>query len=462
MLDSNEIIVKSNCNLNEDDLELLTMFFENKKYSNGGTISNVTIIDSSTFKIAYEDKNVRQRILEKFCFKFHKYDLKCSSHLRLSNQMFDASLREVMLKNIDVECSVIELYAEYLSPENDIVEIKKSKLFEKTFIILYKQDLNISDVRTRFNKRSSLKSLKLELVECFKTNSFIIKSDTRLNIDEIRAHVENAIKSKKYLLENYDDTFLIIRPENEYDLTDQKLLENLCIEHKLIIENCYNFDLVDSFRNFKEELVARHDKTTQTEEVDIEKVDGEIINLIELEGPEYFNLNKEHPLAIGLFNNSKLRLIIKEYLKLFNVKVLCEKNSNVILEFSSQIDTNELKNKLNNFYCNQFSFKVFQLPKGNEIEKAINDLYNKNLGVYLRLVEDEHTDEFNWLQLYGPKKALKKAHRKIKKITTKLIKPDDQEALKVIMQTFGHLFFIVISLVKTHLSPHGNAVNFSN
>jgi hypothetical protein len=435
MLESNEIIVKSANILSENDLELLIMFFENENYSNGGTIENVDVIDSNTFKIIYEDANVRNRVLEKISFKFHTYDLKCSSRSHYClNEMFDVNTREIILRNIDetFEHSILELYADHLSPDNDIVEMKHSKLFEKTFIIVYKQELNLNDVRIRFSKRSTIKNVKIELLESFKTKSLIIKSNSILNTVAIRDQLEKLIKIN-FFLENIDDKYLIVQFESEYSSNEWKLLENFCAKHKLILENCLNFDLIDTLRTKKAE-VARKDQGTQTEE----EFDFKTLYLIEVEGVDYFNLNLKHPLGIGLSNSLQLRLNLKEYLKKFSVKLdftQNDTNSSIKLEFSSEINKEELKNKLKDFYFDEFSFKMLQLSKRIDIENTVRNFCSKKSGVYLKLVEDEQTSpEFVCLRLYGPKISIDKVNRKIAKLTRKLTNPSEKKTTKVFIK----------------------------
>jgi hypothetical protein len=444
MSDSNELIFKSTTALNNDDLELLTMYFESKKHSNGGTISDLDLIDTNTLKIVFDDKSVTQRIMEKIFFKFHNYDLKCSSSLQYSTKTTSQlNEREIMLKNIDVERSVIELYAEHLSPDNDIMEINKSKIFEKTWVISYKHVLNRDDVQARFNKRPTIKNVKLELIECFKTNAVIIKSDTKLDLVAFRKQLENEIKSKYSLEDNH--TFMLVQFENEYkDSSEQKSMENICSEQKLIIEYCYNFDLTNSLRKCEQQLdgeTLRLDQATQTEEkfdFDSEvfmsqsrsldsNFNSEEINLIHSEESNCFHLNLEHPLAIGICNNLKLRSQLQSYLKKYKPKIVYDKKlstqtSDLVVEFTSEINRDELKEKMIYFYSEEFSFKVIHVPKEVEIQNEIRDLFPNYSNVHFEFAENDDQFAFLRLNVYGLKIDVNNAQRKIKKLKNRLNK----------------------------------------
>jgi len=210
-------------------------------------------------------------------------------------------------------------------------------------------------------------------------------------------------------------------------------MEKICSEQKLIIEYCYNFDLVNSLRKVFNEVTLRLDQATQTEEkfdFNFEvlmshsrsldsNLNSEDINLINSEESNCFHLNLEHPLAIGICNNLKLRSQLQSYLKKFKVKIVYD--NNLSIEFTSEINRAELKEKLNDFYSEEFLFKVIHVPKEVEIQNSIRTLFPNYSNVHFEF-EDDDSFTFLRLNVYGPKMDVSAAQRKIKKLKNKLNK----------------------------------------
>ena len=145
---------------------------------------------------------------------------------------------------------------------------------------------------------------------------------------------------------------------------------------------------------------------------------SEDINLIHSEESNCFHLNLEHPLVYGICNNLKLRSQLKSYVKKFKPKLVYEKKlspqtSDLVLEFSSEINRDELKEKLNYFCRDEFSFKVIIVPKEDEIQNAIRNLFTSYSNLHFEFEDD---DSFTLLNVYGLKVDVNSVQRKIKKL----------------------------------------------
>jgi len=184
-----QVLIELNKDVRQEELELLTMFLESKKKSDGGDISSISPLDSSrqnAFKVVFEDNETKQRILERKFFMFNEYYLR-ASELGYAKESYDLDKSRLVVRNIDIQLKngdttsneylMIKLYAEHLSPDNDVLAIAQSKLVPNTFYITYKDEFEWDKLLLRYNKKTSLRNAKVELIKSFKTNAFIIKSN---------------------------------------------------------------------------------------------------------------------------------------------------------------------------------------------------------------------------------------------------------------------------------------------
>ena len=131
------------------------------------------------FVAIYEEREVKERIIAKRFFKFKDYFLRASEHGYL-NQTYELKDNVVIVENIDPEEDryVVELYAEHLQPDNELAEIIKSDVFERTFLIKYKSNFEWDKLMTRYQKKNQLRNKRLTISQAFKTNGLFLRSKT--------------------------------------------------------------------------------------------------------------------------------------------------------------------------------------------------------------------------------------------------------------------------------------------
>ena len=110
MAESNtKLIIESNTPVKETDYEIVSMFFENRKQSNGGDVVSFRPAamecseDSNSkkvkrFELVYQNIADKQRVLYKKFFSYGNYSL-ISSESGLKNTEFKLNKREMNAKN---------------------------------------------------------------------------------------------------------------------------------------------------------------------------------------------------------------------------------------------------------------------------------------------------------------------------------------------------------------------------
>lgn len=459
---STEVVIESSRDLDEDDLEILTMVFQKRKQYGGGDIISFSPIDSKSFKLTYEDFETKQRILSGRYFFFNDIYLR-SSEFGYRNEPYNTLKSKLVLRNLEANLNIksnyllIELYAEHLAPDNEVVEIQQSILFPNTFYITYKEDNDKENLLVRYNKKSNVKDRIIEIVDALNTNSFLIKpanADDAINIglikNEIVDHILNLkLKSKYFIDEN--DSYVLFQFEAKEDAESlpeaerpiNKLIDsiqNFLKNNKLVLEYCYNFSLLSEFKNADKSQKSKKngnkaDKTCQTDSThaqskttrsannerngDVLYYDSsnELSKILKAEKPGKLYLNDKEPLGVGLINSTQLCLnLIAELNKIkstLRIRKIDERTTNLVVKYS---DTNRAQviNKLKYFYENEFLFKVIRIPKSiinsPELTEKFMEFHNtissKFTAIYFVIKDDE-------ILAYGPLKPLTKTSTKI-------------------------------------------------
>ena len=68
------VIIQSNIDLTEHDLDIIVLFFESKKQSNGGDTLRSELIDKKLLKLVYESVETKERILENKYFRCKNFE----------------------------------------------------------------------------------------------------------------------------------------------------------------------------------------------------------------------------------------------------------------------------------------------------------------------------------------------------------------------------------------------------
>lgn len=253
--------------LKEDDFDLLILFLESKRQSGGGDISNVddltfaNVKNGKMLKICYEDCQVAQRVVFKKFLKFKNYRIRSlpGSISSFKSETFDILANKLIIQNIcadsDDDESIVEMYADYLDPFNEIIHLEKSNLSSNTFIVTFKDELNRESLNVRFNKKRILRKKEIFLMDSFNTKSFLIFSPKKQETDfghliqKLNSELANSENSNEYFIELNAYSFMV-------QFNDEKLFNEIfnifkfylkSINLDLIIERVYNFVLVESF-----------------------------------------------------------------------------------------------------------------------------------------------------------------------------------------------------------------------
>ncbi|CAF0723761.1 unnamed protein product [Brachionus calyciflorus] len=266
--DSNTLIIQSNSDINENDLDLIVMFFESKKQSGGGDSIKNELIDKRLLKITYEDSQVKERILKKKYFSFKKYQFKSydSNINGYLNDTYDLNPYCLVIKDIftdtefdpnNLDDSVIKMYAEHLSPDNDVIRITKSHLFDDTFYVTYKSELNMKQIETRYNKKPKLRNQEITIYDYLKTKSIVIASFSSSNsqvnnINKVSSKIAEEMENKgpfetnNYFMDLHDD-YIVFQCENDTilnEISDSLKVYLRSLNNNLNIEEVHNFKLL--------------------------------------------------------------------------------------------------------------------------------------------------------------------------------------------------------------------------
>ncbi len=282
---NNEVLIDINEKLNKNldaDVELIVLFFENAKLT-GGCDTLATRFDKTTKKLYlnYKFYEIKKLILDKKYFNYKEYSFVAWNSNASSIDAHKTSLNNVFILhniNTDEDKTVIELYVEYLldsSTENEIIDIQKSSLFDKTLIIHLKNEFNLSSLRKRLNKKPKLRENFIQLYEGYKTNILFgvlvgCEIDDEIVSDYLDDKFNQTTKSYWQLLfkTKKKNKFIIFKFDNEnyleYCLEVKKHL--ISRDKFLIFEKCLNLQFFDSyiddnFRSLNQNIDVDEDKT---------------------------------------------------------------------------------------------------------------------------------------------------------------------------------------------------------
>ena len=131
----------------------------------------------------------------------------------------------LIIKNIENDDLIVRMYAEYLQPDNDIIQVTSSRLVDNTFYIQYNNELDTLKLAARLSKKPMLANRKIELHHSFNTNSIIIWSN--------KSKIEQFALTDSFY-ELYSNKYLLIQANDKLVLDDYN--------H----EPVYNFDLISN------------------------------------------------------------------------------------------------------------------------------------------------------------------------------------------------------------------------
>lgn len=403
----NNVIIQSNVDIDQNDVDLITMFFESKKQSSGGDTVSVEKIGNRFIKFNFEEFQAKIRVLEKKFFSFKKYKFKSydSGIMGYRDQCYPLITDQLIIKDIlldsdfdsgNFDDSVVKMYAEHLSPDNEVTHIQKSHLVENTFFVHYKENLDNNQVMNRYKKRSKLRSQLITIFDCFNTKSFIItsKKPEKKKIDNICKQINEEIEKKdgigNYFMEKNMLTILIQCEEEKtfHELKDLIKLSLKSTDDDLLIEDIFNFKLLDMIEchnsNFEhaEQQAKSFDnmEIVQSQEVP-ENETGEVEQLtetIKINRNQLKRKAKAEKVTMSPLEEKK-----DEFLYIEKIK-MNELNLNNL--FKSQTDSEIILNEESPFSVGLINCSQLRLRLNQLISKHKADLYFNKKNKYKTLV----------------------------------------------------------------------------
>ena len=251
---NNYTILKSNRNIENKDLEFVNLFFENPKLS-GGTDTNSHLYNPQTYNLClnYKINECKEEILRRQKFTYRSYSFTSTQKDLLMSQ-FDKLNRAIILSNIDItneDLSVVELYAEYLVPDNSIVNLTISKIVPNTYYIEFKDEFNFDTVLKRYKKRQQLRQIPIYLYEAFNTNVLLLDLKLNFNQEKLENYLDerfnNGTKSYWQLPFKKRNPIAFITINDDSYMKKVLNLKDKIDGQQVVLEKCYNFKLIDMY-----------------------------------------------------------------------------------------------------------------------------------------------------------------------------------------------------------------------
>lgn len=193
-----DVYFKINKPIKSNELDLVIMYLENKKKSNGGDINDYSYDElSSVLKVIFEKIDAKQGVLNKAFHKILDYVLiayeTIENEINLKSRFHGTEQSDTLIiANVDT-CdngdrkdagdSVLTLLAEYLVQENDLVSIKQSKLFKTSYFIKYKDLIDFEQAQKRLLKKQKTLFKSTKLYQAAKTGLYLtVDSDCLIEL----------------------------------------------------------------------------------------------------------------------------------------------------------------------------------------------------------------------------------------------------------------------------------------
>ncbi len=140
------------------------------------------------------------------------------------------------------------MYAEYLLPENSVVEVSPLNLISDTCCVYYEQALDMDLLRKRHAKKLTLRNRPIQIHNAYKTDTLVIKSSSSASPDFIRDKLTAAFPDTL----NSDTTPFMFMEETcgqvicQFEDSNIEILARIVLkEHQIVSDYCYNFDLIN-------------------------------------------------------------------------------------------------------------------------------------------------------------------------------------------------------------------------
>ena len=256
---NSSLIIESNKPIKHVDLDILSIYFENRKQSDGGDLISFNPVDDSStnkvIKLVYQDFETKKRVLDRKFFTFGGYFLRSSELGYQNNDSYDLDKKVLIIENIDDlgfesnnDDSVVKIYAEYLLPDNDVVKLTKSNIFKDTYYVEYNNDVNKEILMAKYNKKPKLRNKDIHVLDSFSTNAMIVQAEKSTNLSQLIQLALSKLFNKinRYFFDELTSNLFLIQFESKIT---KEMLESLRSEfnhlQNLSIEEALNFKLIN-------------------------------------------------------------------------------------------------------------------------------------------------------------------------------------------------------------------------
>ena len=272
---SKTIELYSNVKIEEEDLDVIKLFLENKRCSGGGEIAEFKLNDfKRILTVQYEEKRIRDRVLSKKSLKILKYSFTIRSGLEKRD--YDLDPKTLILRNVAHrgDLDIILMLAENLvcpdNEENQVESISQSKIFKtETYYLKFKFEFDFEKLKKRLARKPKLFDRKVEVYRAFLTNSIVMRmaENESLNTELIDLHFTNkrrsGITSYEYLTEK--DPFIILNLNSMDSVNACLALKHEISKKELLVEYLHNFEIIDDEINLIETPKIKQPETKKDE-----------------------------------------------------------------------------------------------------------------------------------------------------------------------------------------------------
>jgi hypothetical protein len=404
---SKTIELYSNVKIEEEDLDVIKLFLENKRYSGGGEIAEFKLNDfKRILTVQYEEKRIRDRVLSKKSLKILKYSFTIRSGLEKRD--YDLDPKTLILRNVAHrgDLDIILMYAENLvcpdNEENQVESISQSKIFKtETYYLKFKFEFDFEKLEKRLARKPKLFDRKVEVYRAFLTNSIVMRmaENESLNTELIDLHFTNkrrsGITSYEYLTEK--DPFIILNLNSMDSVNACLALKHEISKKELLVEYLHNFEIIDDEINLIEKNLST--ETPKIKQPETKKDEFQI----PLQEPSFtFDLTSEP--------NSRI-LFFWEELQYIRLK-------NELLEINSQITEDISNRKLIKIWC-KINFQNIKLENRANYESIVLN-WEKNTKQHLMKFFSEFDNQTVNIQIKDSNFLEKLKYDRLRVMITKL------------------------------------------
>ena len=375
MTDPNQLTFNISKRLTKSDLEILEMFISSEKKSGGGDCKILQYDEAKKeCTVIFDDPLVKERVLATRFFKCMDYYLRSSPN-GYTNEEYALQREGLVLQDIKGgDLAIVELYAEFLLPDNPIEGIQASSLFPDTYFIKYKEQIDVVLMQQRYLKKSKLNNIEIKYYFAKSTHTTLIGPLEPKQKATLMPQLLSEIKQfSTSLFFDEHSSFFILQFQNENDLLNvTRSIEDFLTVNHLSTEYCYSFDLFRGHVNAAAPI-KREDKTVQTESTEADDQQQLIFTT--------FNQSLTSILVKNI--NKSIQLDSKKYSLLasclFNCQQILDDFNNTDLKFISP----NCRLVLNNV-SDQRNFEIAMKPTDSVVAKnlvlnLISDYENKRL-----------------------------------------------------------------------------------